>query len=153
MKLQEILVDKFDITDIDLDYNYSDELDENGDNIRIDIEESDEIGYAQCPPAKIDEVIEGLLILKNKGADRVYISEHVDHHGYYFYGIKLDKYVPKRVSAWKVTKSFPGVTEGEVYIFDKNRSRYYKNGNRIEYVEFREFEKFPEFFERIEIEL
>jgi hypothetical protein len=153
MTLQEKLVGYFDITDIDLDYNYSKEVDENGDKIRLDIRQSDKVHYCECPPAKIDEVIEQLTHLKNKGAEHVYIAEHVDHHGYYFYGIKLEDYVATKVSAYRTIKSFPGVNEGEVYVFDTKRNKYYLNDVRNTFVEFRDFAKYPEFFEKIEIEL
>jgi hypothetical protein len=153
MKYQEKLVDKFDITDIDLEYNYSEEVDENGDQIRIDIVHSDDVYYSECPPAKIDEVIEQLIELKNKGAERVYISEHVDHHGYYFYGVKLEEYIPTKVVGWRCLKTFPGSNEGEMYIFNSNSGKYYLHPQKHEQIQFKDFEKYPEFFEQIEIEI
>jgi hypothetical protein len=153
-KLQENLVGKFDLTDLDLEYYYSEEKDENDDPIRIDIELSDETHFTEVPPAKIDDIINGLVELKNKGSEYVYIADHTDHHGYYFYGIKLTEYVPKKVSAWKCVKAFPGANVGEIYLYDPSRNRYYeKIGGRHNYTSFKDFEKFPELFEKIEIEI
>ena len=45
--------------------------------------------FVEAPSMDIDEVIKILNELKEKGADRVYIADHCDHHGYYFYGVKL----------------------------------------------------------------
>lgn len=47
------------------------------------------LDFAQCPSVDIDEVINLLNDLKTAGSNRVYIADHVDHHGYYFYGVKL----------------------------------------------------------------
>lgn len=154
-KLQENLIGKFDLTDLDLEYYYDlDKEDENGDPIRIDIELSDETNFTEVPPAKIDDVINGLIELKNNGSEYVYIADHCDHHGYYFYGIKLTEYVPKKESAWKCIKAFPGTNVGETYLFDSSRNQYYeKFGRRHEYTSFKDFEKYPEFFEKVEIEI
>jgi uncharacterized protein related to proFAR isomerase len=37
----------------------------------------------------IDNVLEIVNSLKESGANRIYIADHCDHHGYYFYGVKL----------------------------------------------------------------
>jgi hypothetical protein len=47
------------------------------------------LSYVEAPSMSIDDVIEILNEFKTKGADRVYIADHSDHHGYYFYGVKL----------------------------------------------------------------
>lgn len=47
------------------------------------------LNYAEAPSMDIDETIEILKNLKELGANRVYIADHPDHRGYYFYGVKL----------------------------------------------------------------
>jgi hypothetical protein len=47
------------------------------------------LNYVEAPSMDIDETIKILTELKNKGSNRVYIADHCDHHGYYFYGVKL----------------------------------------------------------------
>lgn len=47
------------------------------------------LNFAEAPSIDIDEVIIILNELKVKGANRVYIADHCDHHGYYFYGVQL----------------------------------------------------------------
>lgn len=153
MNYEENLVDQFEITEIDLEYYYSTELDENDDPIRIEIIPSNDVYYAECPPAKIDEVIEGLLELKKKGAERVYISEHTDHHGYHFYGIKLVECKQKMVKAWRCIKAFPGVNYGETYIFDDRCGKYIDYPAKRGHTEFSLFEHYPEYFEKIEVEI
>lgn len=153
MKYEENLVGQFDLTEIDLEYYYSTELDENGGPIRYEIKQSREVDYAECPPAKIDEVIEGLLELKKKGAERVYIAEHTDHFGYYFYGIKVVERKKETVDAWKCIKEFPGMKYGETYIFDEEYGRYIEYPVSYGHINFNQFDKYPEYFERIEVEI
>lgn len=43
------------------------------------------------PSMELDELIGILQGIKRRGADRVYIATHEDHHGYYFYGVKLEE--------------------------------------------------------------
>lgn len=45
--------------------------------------------FAEAPSMDIDETIKILIELKEKGADRIYIADHCDHRGYYFYGVQL----------------------------------------------------------------
>ena len=45
--------------------------------------------YVEAPSMDIDDVINILNELKEKGSNRVYIADHCDHHGYYFYGVEL----------------------------------------------------------------
>lgn len=47
------------------------------------------ISFADSPSMDIDEAIKILEEIKEKGANRVYIADHSDHHGYYFYGVQL----------------------------------------------------------------
>lgn len=51
----------------------------------------EDIVFAEAPSINIDELIELLEELKQKGSNRVYIAQHCDHHGYYFYGVKLSR--------------------------------------------------------------
>jgi hypothetical protein len=47
------------------------------------------LNFAEAPSIDIDEAIKIITGLKEKGANRIYIADHCDHHGYYFYGVKL----------------------------------------------------------------
>lgn len=47
--------------------------------------------YIETPSMNIDEAIQILKKLKEKGSNRVYIADHTDHQGYYFYGVKLQE--------------------------------------------------------------
>ena len=49
------------------------------------------LNFAEAPSIDIDDVIAILAKLKYAGANRVYIADHCDHHGYYFYGVKLQE--------------------------------------------------------------
>lgn len=52
----------------------------------------DELNYVDgVPSMELDELIGILQNMKRRGADRVYIATHEDHHGYYFYGVKLEE--------------------------------------------------------------
>ena len=52
----------------------------------------DELKYVDgVPSMELDELIGILQNMKRRGADRVYIATHEDHHGYYFYGVKLEE--------------------------------------------------------------
>lgn len=150
--LKETLVDSFDITDIDLDYYYSDEKDEDGDDIRINILTSNDVKFSECPPAKIDELINGLIDLKHKGTERVYIAEHTDHQGYYFYGVKLEPHTPSKINVWVCIKEFPGGEVDDVFRYDSERDRYYLGDDVNQYTSFKDFEKFPDLFQQKEIE-
>lgn len=152
-KLQENLIGKFDLTDLDLEYYYSEEKDENDDPIRLDIKHTMETNYTECPPAKIDDIINGLIELKHKGSEYVYIADHSDHHGYYFYGIKLTEYIPVKISAWKCIKKNPACNNDEIYIFDKNYGKYQRYPSNGEHIDFKDFDQYPEFFEKIEIKI
>mgnify|MGYP006928717531 CR=1 FL=1 len=47
------------------------------------------LDFTEAPSMDIDETIKILTELKEKGANRIYIADHCDHHGYYFYGVQL----------------------------------------------------------------
>jgi hypothetical protein len=76
-------------TELDLDYpNYEGEQ-------RNEITTPDQdLTFVEVPSIAIKEVIEILTSLQEKGSDRVYIATHEDHHGYYFYGVKLLRIKP-----------------------------------------------------------
>jgi len=145
-KYTEVLVGKFDITDIDLEYYYP-----NNDDNRVEIHSPN--NYNDIPPPRIDELIEKLTTLKNKGAERVYIDSHIDHHGFYFYGIKLMDYVPKKIKAWVVIKESPYFKVGEKYIYDDNFGEYYSLDNKRKTTKFNDFKNFPELFEEVILEI
>ena len=69
---------------LDLKYpNYEDKI-----NIEVMIPHN-KLNYVEVPSMDIDDVINILNELKEKGSNRVYIADHCDHHGYYFYGVQL----------------------------------------------------------------
>ncbi len=71
-------------TDLDLDYpHYEGEV-----KNEVMIPHS-MLSFTEVPSLDIDEAIKILIGFKEKGANRVYIAEHCDHNGYYFYGVKL----------------------------------------------------------------
>lgn len=80
---KEEFIKAIDRTDLDMGHPFY----ENGSDERNDIELSSIEGSS----IEIDEVINILNNLKNSGANRVYIQEDCDHHGYQFYGVKLIK--------------------------------------------------------------
>jgi hypothetical protein len=71
-------------TELDLDHPYYDG--EEGNEVMTP---HHKMTWAEAPSINIDEVIVILDNLKKKGANRVRIADHSDHHGYYFYGLKL----------------------------------------------------------------
>jgi hypothetical protein len=72
-------------TELDLEYPNYDDSDEKND---VMIPHS-KLDFAVAPSIDIDDVIKILTELKEKGANRVYIADHSDHSGYYFYGVQL----------------------------------------------------------------
>jgi len=74
-------------SDLDLEHPFYDKKDPESQNeVMIPYHK---INFAEVPSMDINDVIKYLMTLKDKGADRVYIADHVDHKGYYFYGTKL----------------------------------------------------------------
>lgn len=71
-------------TELDLEYpNYE------GDEANEVMIPRNLLDFTEAPSMDIDEAIKILLELKSKGANRIYFADHCDHHGYYFYGVKL----------------------------------------------------------------
>lgn len=71
-------------TDLDLDYpNYD------GDEKNEVMIPHNKLIFVEAPSMDIDETIKILTDLKEKGANRIYIADHCDHNGYYFYGVQL----------------------------------------------------------------
>jgi hypothetical protein len=83
----ETVVAKESVTELDLVFPFYDE-DQNINEVEIPYSE---IKFAEAPSIDINYVINTLLNMKEKGANRVYIADHIDHHGYYFYGVKLEE--------------------------------------------------------------
>ena len=81
-RYEEKFIKEISRTEIDLDHPFY----ENGGDDRNEVKTIN-LGVS----IEIDEVIGILNDLKNSGADRVYIAEPCDHHGYYFYGVKLNQ--------------------------------------------------------------
>lgn len=78
-----------DFTELDLDFPHH-ETDEYGEDIRNDVMiPHSKLDYVEVPSMDINDVIQTLNDFKKMGANRVYIADHIDHHGYYFYGVKL----------------------------------------------------------------
>ena len=71
-------------TELDLEYpNYENKINNEVMTLHNKLE------YVEAPYMDIDDVINILNELKEKGSNRVYIADHCDHHGYYFYGVQL----------------------------------------------------------------
>ena len=69
---------------LDLKYpNYEDKI-----NNEVMIPHN-KLNYVEVPSMDIDDVINILNELKKRGSNRIYIADHCDHHGYYFYGVEL----------------------------------------------------------------
>lgn len=71
-------------TELDLEFTHYE-----GDDINEVMIPQHKLNYVDAPSIDIDVVIDILDTLKEKGANRVYIADHIDHHGYYFHGVKL----------------------------------------------------------------
>jgi hypothetical protein len=74
------------LTELDLCFPFYDE----------DSNESNEVllsskVHSDVPSLAIDNLITVLNELKEKGAERIYITTHEDHQGYFFYGVNLIK--------------------------------------------------------------
>lgn len=82
----EKLIDSKSKTELDLDFPHYGENDERNEvmvphrciSLSVD-----------TPSMDIDDAINILEELKKKGSNRVYIMNHCDHRGYYFFGVKL----------------------------------------------------------------
>lgn len=87
----EKFIDTIDVSDLDLEYpHYSPSYNEGDDAIRNDVMIPwDKLDFVEAPSMDINDVLEVLNNLKEKGANRIYIADHGDHHGYYFYGVNL----------------------------------------------------------------
>jgi protein-tyrosine phosphatase len=81
----EKLVAAVERTELDLEYPYYDKL---GNKNEVMVPYS-VLNFVEAPSIDLDDAIKILTELKEKGANRVYIADHCDHHGYYFYGVKL----------------------------------------------------------------
>lgn len=84
----ERFVKQIERTELDLEFPYYNGDDEKRNEVLFP---HHLIGFAEAPSIEIDEVMKIMTELKSEGADRVYIADHSDHHGYYFYGVKLNK--------------------------------------------------------------
>ncbi len=82
----EKFIDKEELTELDCEFPFYDKNTEDRNEVLIP---HSHLSFAQCPSVDIDRVITILNNLKEKGANRVYLADHVDHQGYYVYGTKL----------------------------------------------------------------
>lgn len=95
-KYIERLISIHEETELDIapPYHSDTEVDEDGDPLRLEVEWCDKLQkscYSEVEVSmEIDEVISILERLKAAGAERVLIAEHIDHHGYYFYGTRIE---------------------------------------------------------------
>ncbi len=84
---EEKFVYRDSVTDIDLQYPFY-----HGDD-RNEVITSSEMGEVEywdgAPSIDTWELIDVLEHIKEQGAERVYIADHSEHRGYYFYGVKL----------------------------------------------------------------
>lgn len=83
-KYKEILIEEVSEDELDLESPFYDGDERN----EIDSSELGDI-WSESPSIDIDEVIKILSSLKEKGANRVYLFAHSDHHGYIITGVKL----------------------------------------------------------------
>lgn len=84
-RFKEKLIESKEFSEIDLEYPFY-ENDE-----RNEVEMPNEEIWYDTESMSIDDAILTLEHLKEKGADRVYIVAHSDHHGYIFTGVKLEE--------------------------------------------------------------
>lgn len=87
MIAQEKLVYEKSLTELDLQWPYCD---------NDDPEERNEINtpwkemtWAEVPGINLNDLTQILSEAAAAGANRMYIGTSTDHHGYYFYGVKL----------------------------------------------------------------
>ena len=80
----EKFVAKKNLTDLDLVYPYYEGEESN--DVMIP---HNKLTYVNVPSMDIEKVLTILNEMKEKGANRIYIADNVDHQGYYFYGVKL----------------------------------------------------------------
>ena len=85
-KYKETHVEHVDLCELDLGHPFY----ENGGEERNEVETTDNI-LCEVPAVKIQDLIEILVGLQMKGADYVYIAEHIDHHGYELDAVKLEE--------------------------------------------------------------
>lgn len=85
MKYKEEFVAQIENINLDLKHPYYD-LEDNPNDVEIP---RNQLDYANVPSIEIKELESIINQLKENGADRVYIASHVNHRGYYFYGVKL----------------------------------------------------------------
>lgn len=79
---KEEFVDEKSFTELDMDYPYYE-----GDE-RNEVDTYD-ASFSETVSISIDDLMNCLQEMKDKGADRVYVAQHSDHHGYYITGVKL----------------------------------------------------------------
>jgi len=83
----EKFINEQSLTELDGEYPYYETVDQEEPNeVMIP---SQKLTFADTLSMDIEEAISILVKLKLDGANRVYISDHIDHRGYYFYGTKL----------------------------------------------------------------
>lgn len=80
----ETLIEEIEKSDIDLDYPFYEKGERN------EVETLDNV-WSEAPSISINETIETLENLAGKGANRVYLYAHGDHHSYIFTGVRLEE--------------------------------------------------------------
>ena len=81
-KYKEVFIEEVEYSEIDLEEPFWTGEEPN---------DMDELGIGDVESIGINLVINTLIDLRDKGADRVVIQTHCDHHAYIFTGIKLEK--------------------------------------------------------------
>lgn len=74
--------------DLDLKYPYYDRVDQEEPNVVTRCEETQYHGIESLELSELQYVCE---VLRQRGANRVYIEEHSDYQGYIFVGVKLEE--------------------------------------------------------------
>lgn len=118
-KYKEIFLHCEEKTELDLDFPFYTE----GSDQRNEVESSGVSGWAEVPSMSIKELEDVLDKMKSKGANRISIFSHTDHHGYYFYGSKLEDETGREVTN---TEDELKLTEELVRSMDIEEVRRYK---------------------------
>lgn len=85
--------------DIDLYEEFDHKIEENDDDF-VEIDKG-EYGMADATPVKIDEIIDVLIGLKNRGATHVQLEDDGDHHGYAISSYSIRLSTPEEISEYE----------------------------------------------------
>lgn len=84
---KETVIEEVQTEDLDMEYPWYDSVGQEESN---DVDTAEDI-WSETLSMDIRKAIEILQKLEEKGANRVYLYAHSDHHNYIFTGIKLEE--------------------------------------------------------------